>query len=168
MTKKGFTLVELLVSIVLFGLISMLLFSVIDTMRKQLFFFQAKELTMDSKNLVLSLFRSDFNRPLGLKIINGENKNFSLVMINGSNRSLYGIDHPNVAWVVLKHNTTLVRLESAHPIALPIKPELQYLVHSDVIATDCEIFRVYESAKNVFVYLKIENQKSLIIETQKE
>jgi len=167
MTKRGFTLIELLISIVLFGLIVLLLFSVIDTLRKQLTFFKTKEQIIDSKNLVLSLFRDDFNRPLGLKIINGENKNFTLVMIDGSNRSLYGIDHPSVAWIVLKHNNTLVRLESAHPITLPIKPQLQYLVHSDVITKNCEIFRVYESAKNTFVYLRIDNQEPLMIETYK-
>lgn len=167
MNKKGFTLIELLISISLFGLIAILLFGTIDNLRHQLTFFKSKESVIDAKNRTLSLLRTDFDRPQQLTITNSENKDFSMVSITGSNRSLYQINRPYVTWVVLKHNHTLLRLESLNPINLPMMVDSLYQVHSDIVAEQCEIFRIYESDKNYLIYLRIENQKPLLIETHK-
>ncbi|WP_366141286.1 prepilin-type N-terminal cleavage/methylation domain-containing protein, partial [Sulfuricurvum sp.] len=42
MKRTAFTLIELLISIVLFGLITVLLFGTIDNLRTQVDFYQAK------------------------------------------------------------------------------------------------------------------------------
>lgn len=165
--KKGFTLVELLVSIVLFGLITVILFGTIDNLRAQLSFFKEKERHLGEKNKILSLMRGDYDRPASLKILATSEKNFNTVSISGSNRSLYGMYRPNVMWMVLKQDRTLIRLESASPITLPIRSESLYQIHSDVIGKSCELFRVYESSKNRLIYLKFENTPPYIVETAK-
>ncbi|ADR33877.1 N-terminal methylation motif domain protein [Sulfuricurvum kujiense DSM 16994] len=165
--KKGFTLVELLVSILLFGLITVILFGTIDNLRAQLSFFKEKERHLGEKNQILSLMRGDYDRPASLKILATSEKNFNTVSISGSNRSLYGIYRPNVIWMVIKSDNTLIRLESASPITLPLRPESIYQIHSDVVGKECEIFRVYESSSGRMIYIKFTNESPLIVETKK-
>jgi len=165
--RKGFTLVELLVSIALFGLIAVLLFGTIDELRKQQGFYKQKEGLIVQKNRTVSLLRSDFDRPQSVTIPVSANKDFDSVFITGSNRSLYGVDRPYVVWLILKSDNTLIRLESPHPIVLPLRPEALYLTHSDVIGKHCELFRIYDSPKQRLVYLKFENESPLMVETTK-
>lgn len=167
MRRNGFTLVELLVSIALFGLISIFLFGVIDELRKQQIFFQKKEVIVSKKNQILSLLRSDLDHAQSVQVLASASKDFDTVSISGSNRSLYGIDSPFVTWIILKAENRLVRLESAYPISIPIRPEMQYSIHSDLIVKGCEIFRMYDSPKQRLVYLKFENQSPLILEVMK-
>lgn len=167
MRRTAFTLVELLVSIALFGLISVFLFGMIDELRKQQSFFQKKEVIVSQKNQILSLLRTDIGRAQSVQVSASASKDFDSVSIRGSNRSLYGIDSPFVTWIILKADNTLVRLESAYPISIPIRPEMRYWIHSDLIVKDCEIFRLYEAPMQRFVYLKYENQSPLILEVMK-
>lgn len=165
--RKGFTLVELLVSIALFGLIAVLLFGTIDELRKQQGFYKEKEGAVVRKNRIVSLMRTDYDRAQSLLAFDSSTKEFTVVSVSGANRSLYGIDRPYVLWVVLKNNNTLVRLESAYPIVLPLNSESLYLIHSDVIGEECELFRVYDSPKRRLIYLKFVNESPLIVETVK-
>lgn len=165
--KKGFTLIELLVSIVLFGLITVVMFGTIDNLRRQLSFYKEKERHLGKKNQILSLIRSDFDRPASLQIFNTSEKKFATISISGSNRSLYGIYQPNVTWMVLKPDNTLIRLESASPITLPLRPESLYQIHSDVVGKECEIFRVYESSSGRMIYIKFINESPLLLEVTK-
>ena len=167
MRRNAFTLVELLVSISLFGLIAIFLFGTIDQLRKQQTFFQKKETILSRKNMILSLLRSDLDRAQSVNVSATTSRNFDTVSITGSNHSLYGIDRPYLVWIILKIDNSLIRLESPSPISLPIHSEKRYLVHSDLIAKQCEIFRVYTSAKHRLSYLKFEHQSPLIVETFK-
>lgn len=167
MKRKAFTLVELIVSIALFGLIAVFLFGTIDGLRKQQAFYQKKESLIAQKNQILSLLRTDLDRPQSVNVSATNSKDFNIVSITGSNRSLYGIDRPNVLWVILKNDNTLVRLESPYKITLPLPPEALYVTHSDVIGAHCELFRLYDSSRHRLIYLKFENQSPLIVEAAK-
>lgn len=167
MKRKAFTLIELLVSIALFGLITIFLFGSIDELRKQQTFFQKKETVLSRKNQILSLLRTDLDRSQSVNVLTSMTKDFDSISITGSNHSLYGTDHPSIVWVILKTYNTLVRLESPHPITIPIRPEELYTIHSDWIGKGCELFRLYDSPKHRLVYLKFENESPLIVETTK-
>lgn len=167
MKRRAFTLIELLVSIALFGLIAIFLFGSIDGLRKQQSFIQKKEAVLSRKNQILSLLRTDFDRAKLLSISKSTSIDFDTVLIFGSNRSLYKINQPNVAWIILKADNTLVRLESASPIIIPLTDEAMYFTHADVIGKHCEIFRIYDSAKQRLIYVKFENESPLIVETMK-
>lgn len=167
MKRRAFTLIELLVSIALFGLIAIFLFGSIDGLRKQQNFFKRKEAILSQNNQILSLLRTDFDRAKLLSISKSASIDFDTVLISGSNRSLYKINQPNVAWIILKADNTLVRLESASPIIIPLANEAMYFTHADVIGKHCEIFRIYDSAKQRLVYVKFENESPLIVETMK-
>lgn len=167
MKRNAFTLIELLVSIILFGLIAVFLFGAIDELRNQQSFFKKKEVVITRKNQILSLLRSDLDRVQSLNVSASMSRDFDTVSIIGSNRSLYGIDSPYVIWIVLKSDNTLVRLESSNPISMPLRPEMLYSTHSDLIAKHCEIFRLYDSPHQRLAYLKLENHSPLIVEVIK-
>ncbi|MFA6188098.1 MAG: type II secretion system protein [Sulfuricurvum sp.] len=167
MRRNAFTLVELLVSIALFGLIAIFLFGTIDQLRKQQIFFQKKEAILSRKNMILSSLRTDLDRAHSVTVSATTSRDFDTVSITGSNHSLYAIDSPYVVWLILKVDNTLVRLESPVPITVPIPEKERYLVHSDLIAKDCELFRLYDSPKHRLIYLKFEQQSPLIVETYK-
>jgi prepilin-type N-terminal cleavage/methylation domain-containing protein len=167
MKRNAFTLIELLVSITLFGLITIFLFGAINELRNQQSFYKKKEIVITRKNQILSLLRMDMDRVQGVTVSASSSKDFDSVSIIGSNRSLYGIDSPFVVWVVLKADNSLVRLESSQPISIPLRPEMLYVTHSDLIAKHCEIFRTYDSPLQRLVYLKVENQSPLIVEVKK-
>ncbi|MGZ8545930.1 MAG: PulJ/GspJ family protein [Sulfuricurvum sp.] len=167
MKRGGFTLIELLVSIALFGLIAVFLFGTIDELRKQQGFYKQKEAVVAQKNRIVSLLRTDFDRPKSLAVSDSTTKEFTVVSVSGANRSLYGVDRPNVVWLVLKNDNTLVRLESPYPITLPLSPEAFYLTHNDVIGKQCELFRLYDSPKHRLIYVKFENESPLMVEVVK-
>ncbi len=167
MRRNGFTLVELLISIALFGLIATFLFGTIDHLRKQQTFFQEKEAILAKKNMIMSLLRSDIDRALSVNVSPTVSRDYDTVSIIGSNHSLYGVDHPYVVWLILKVDNALIRLESPTPIKLPIHSDERYLVHSDLIAKQCELFRLYDSPKHRLIYVKFEHQSPLMVETNK-
>lgn len=167
MRRNAFTLVELLVSIALFGLIAIFLFGTIDQLRKQQTFFQKKETILSKKNMILSLLRTDLDRAQSVTVSVTTSRDFDTVSVTGSNHTLYGIDRPYVVWLVLKVDNALIRLESPAPIRLPILSEERYLVHSDLVEKQCELFRLYDSPEHRLIYLKFEHQSPLIVETFK-
>ncbi|HEX5330202.1 PulJ/GspJ family protein [Sulfuricurvum sp.] len=167
MNRKAFTLVEVLISILLFGLISIFLFGAIDQIRNQQTFFKTKEGIIEQKNKIVSLMQSDFDRAQSVAVSSSSNNNFDTASIIGSNRSLYGSDAPFVTWVILKADNTLVRMESTAPISVPINPKALYATHSDPIAQHCEIFRIYDSPSHRLIFLKTEAHPPLMVEVAK-
>lgn len=165
--RKGFTLIELLVSIALFGIIIFITFETIDNLRSQFTFFKKQEFNLIEKKQILSVLQNDFERAQSFEIRNSVEKSFDSISITGYNRSLYGIYKPYILWLVMKQDNTLIRLESAMPITLPIQNELIYQIHSDVIGKNCETFKLYESSTKRMVYLKFLNQPPYLLETTK-
>lgn len=167
MKRNAFTLIELVVSIALFGLIATFLFGTIDGLRQQQTFYHQKESVIARKNKIIAVLRSDLDRAQSVSVSTAISKAFDSISIAGSNRSLYGVERPFVIWLVLKNDNTLVRLESPNPISVPVPPEALYLTHSDRIGSHCELFRLYDSPKHRLVYLKFENESPLIMEVSK-
>jgi prepilin-type N-terminal cleavage/methylation domain-containing protein len=167
MKRSAFTLIELLISIALFGLITVFMFGAIDELRNQHTFFQEKEEIISKKNQILSLLRRDLNLASSVRVIASSSRDFDTVTILGSNLSLYGSDRPYVVWLILKADNTLLRLESLAPITLPIKPEALYRIHSDRIEKNCEQFRLYDSPHHRLIYVKFTDQSPLMLEVMK-
>jgi prepilin-type N-terminal cleavage/methylation domain-containing protein len=167
MKRSAFTLIELLVSIALFGLITVFMFGAIDELRKQYTFFEEKEAILAKKNQIISLLRRDLTLAPSVSVTASSSRDFDTVTIIGSNQSLYETDRPYVVWLILKAGNTLIRLESLHPIILPIKPEMLYRIQSDRIENNCEQFRIYDSLRHRLIYLKFTDKSPLILEVMK-
>lgn len=156
--QRGFTLIELLVSIILFSLIAAFLYGGIDQVRLMRLFFDEKGKEFKHHERVRSLLYRDLAQADKMTILDGDSEH-SIVLLQPERHSLYNIASPNVVWLVMRHENTLIRLESAESIQIPLDPTKFYGVHSDVVAKECTTFRVYEAATGRFVSLMCGSEK---------
>ena len=156
--RRGFTLIELLVSIILFSLITTFLYGGIDQVRIIRLFYTQKGEILKKHEQIRSLLYRDLIQADTMTIIQGD-KDRSIVSLSGERNSLYGIASPNVIWLVMREGDSLLRLESAQNIQLPLDLKNLYSVHSDIVAIGCRTFRVYESATSRLATLKCDKEE---------
>ncbi|MGD9717519.1 MAG: type II secretion system protein J [Sulfuricurvum sp.] len=165
MMRRGFTLIETIVAAVLFALIAIMMFGTIDNLRKQHRFYDEKEKKLLEKNRIANLLRKDFDRADSFVVVHGSDRRYDTVTIKGEGRSLYGNEESYVVWLVLREDHRLIRLESAYPITLPIPYKSFYAVHADLIHTDCERFRIFESSRHRLVYIRFGERDFMLQQT---
>ncbi|MDD5053103.1 MAG: prepilin-type N-terminal cleavage/methylation domain-containing protein [Sulfuricurvum sp.] len=158
--KYGFTLIELLVSIMLFGLIAAFLYGGIDQIRLIRSFYGTKGEKFETHERLRALLYRDLAQSDNV-IISDVDTDHNIITLQADRHSLYNIALTNIVWVVRRDNT-LVRLESAGTIHLPIDPVKFYGIHSDKVATDCQTFRVYESTTGRFATLVCANEVIMV------
>jgi len=147
--RNAFTLVEVLISIALLGLILPALYQSVDLLRDsnhQLkeYLIESKKETKASKTLYLDIASSDGN----LTLRDGE---FDRVCMEQTRNSLYGLASAKVCWVVLKNDHTLVRVEGSS-YNLPVG--LDERVEVDLIMRDVTLFDVQREKGKVLVLLQ--------------
>jgi len=147
--KKAFTLIEVLISIALVGLILPPLYKLITLMNdsnNQIYNYVKKQ-SKESKiinTLYLDILSSDGN-------ISINQDDFDRICIKQTNNSLYGTPYSKVCWVVLKEKNKLVRIEGTN-YNLPLN--LEDKVHIDSAFENIELFDIYRNKKDVLVILK--------------
>ena len=158
--KKSFTLIEVMISIVIFSILVLFTSKVIASLNLSLNSLNKVYYENIKQSLLIKTLYADI---LASKNINLENrnKNYSILSIQTTN-SLYNISMPYVIWYVSKNNNSLMRLESSQKIVLPINNEDIFL---DKFTSNLQIFKVYKKKNYFFVYIK--NKKSLFFEFRK-
>jgi prepilin-type N-terminal cleavage/methylation domain-containing protein len=146
---QAFTLLEVLISIVLLGIVVLALFSTVSMMQDSNshllgYLEKAKRVTKATKVLYLDIVSSDGN----LTINKDE---FSRLCMEKTKNSLYGLSLAKVCWVVLKEDNTLVRVEG-NDYHLPTK--LEEKVEVDPVMKHVELFDIYHQKDKVLVFLK--------------
>ena len=154
--RRGFTLIEVLISILLLGIIMVALFSVVSMMRDsnaQLYTYlqKAKKVTQSTKVLYLDIIASDGN----ITITKDE---YSRVCMEETGNSLYGLSLAKVCWLVLKEENTLVRVEG-NGYHLPTRYEEK--VEVDPVIKHVELFDVYHQKDKVIVLLKEKHKEPI-------
>lgn len=147
--RKAFTLIEVLISIALLGLMIVPLFSVVEMMR------------MSNDNLLRAVEKSEkvtkATKVLFMDILSSDGRltfkkdEFTRLCIEETTNSLYGLPVAKVCWVVLKDKNTLSRVEG-YNYKLPLKFEDK--VEVDTVLTGLELFDVYHTKDKVLVLLK--------------
>jgi len=147
--RKAFTLIEVLISIALLGLILVPLFSVVEMMR------------MSNDNLLRSLEKSQeitkATKVLFMDILSSDGKleikkdEFTRLCMEETTNSLYNLPVAKVCWLVLKNKNTLVRVEG-NSYHMPVKFEERVEVNS--VMTGVELFDVYHQKDKVLVLLQ--------------
>lgn len=154
--RRAFTLIEVLISILLLGIIMRALFPVVTMMREsneQLkgYLDEAKKVTQSTKVLYLDILGSDGN----LTLTKDEQ---SRLCIEQTNNSLYGLSLAKVCWLILKKENTLVRVEG-NGYRLPTRYEDR--VEVDPVIKHIELFDVYHQKDKVIVFLKEEHKEPI-------
>ena len=154
--KRAFTLIEVLISIALMGIIVVALFSTVKMMRDSnahllTYLEKSKKITQATKVLYLDIASSDGN-------ITIKKDEFTKLCINETRNSLYGLSLAKVCWVVLKKHNTLVRIEGNN-YRLP--PRLEEKVEVNPIMKDMELFDLYHQKDKVVVLLKQKSKETI-------
>ncbi len=140
--KRAFTLMELLVSVVLIGLITLYMYGAIASSRQTSKTLSRHALSEQNRTMLYTLFYRDLIEALHVKARSTKNEHFTVVQLQTRN-SLYDIAAPHVTWYVNAQTHDLIRLESAQPIGLPVSYERKNFIHADVFAQDVTDFNLY-------------------------
>jgi len=142
--KKSFTLIELLISIVIFSILILAMSNVIKEVNSSKDFIIKHYKTQ--KDYLVKVLYYDILNASEIKIIHTKNPNYDIIILKTSN-SLYKLINPTVTWYISKR--TLIRKENA-PFAI------------DKFNTNVKIFKVYEKNSKFFVY--IDGKKKIFFE----
>ncbi len=154
--RKAFTLLEVLISIALLGIIIVALFSSVDMLQNSnqhlaKYLEKSKTITKATKTLYLDMMGSDGNITL-------KKDEFSRVCMEETQNSLYALPSAKVCWIVLKKDKTLVRIEG-NAYHLPLLSEER--VEIDTIMAGLEIFDVYHEKDKVLVLIQQQNKEPI-------
>lgn len=147
--RKAFTLMEVLVSIALLGIILPALYQSVDMLRdsnQHLFEYleKAKSVNKATQTLYLDILSSDGN-------ITIKKDEFTRLCMEQTKNSLYALPVAKVCWVVLKKDNTLARIEG-NAYNLPLGSEER--VEINPIMKEVEIFDVYHQKDKILVLLQ--------------
>ncbi len=147
--RKAFTLMEVLVSIALLGIILPALYQSVDMLRdsnQHLFEYleKAKSVSKATQTLYLDILSSDGN-------ITIKKDEFTRLCMEQTKNSLYALPVAKVCWVVLKKDNTLARIEG-NAYNLPLGSEER--VEINPIMKDVEVFDVYHQKDKILVLLQ--------------
>lgn len=147
--RKAFTLLEVLISIALLGIVIVALFSAVDMLQNSnqhllKYLERSKEVTRITKVLYVDMLSSDGN-------ITIQKDEFSRVCMEDAQNSLYALPSAKVCWVVLKKDRTLARIEG-NGYHLPVRVEER--VEIDTLMTEMEVFDIYHEKDKVLVLMQ--------------
>jgi prepilin-type N-terminal cleavage/methylation domain-containing protein len=147
--RKAFTLMEVLVSIALLGIILPALYQSVDMLRDSNqhlleYLGKAKKVSKATQTLYLDILSSDGN-------ITIKKDEFTRLCMEQTKNSLYALPIAKVCWVVLKKDNTLVRIEG-NAYNLPLGSEER--VEINPIMKDVEVFDVYHQKDKILVLLQ--------------
>lgn len=159
--KKAFTLIELLISIFLLGLIVNFLYTAIANLQKTNLMFSEKSDTMMSEQKLSDLLYDDIFLAQTVQIEGIKNSTVELLTAN----SLFDIEHPYVAWVLSKEKNTLLRFESTLKFST-MTSDNNNLFHISKVGEDCERFHIYQSKdqNNILIHVKFKDKEPLVYE----
>jgi prepilin-type N-terminal cleavage/methylation domain-containing protein len=162
--RAAFSLVELIISVVLLGIIVTFLYSSVANLEKTNKIFAKNESALSKREKVVDLLYDDIFSANTLEIKGIKN---SMVSIQTSN-SLFDIIQPNVTWLVSKEKDTLLRFESTINFKNMSSDNANYF-HISKVGENCEIFKVYQSKKkeNILIHIKFKDQDPIIYEFYK-
>ncbi len=144
--RSAFTMIEVLISIALLGLLLTGLYSMLEQEResnKKLYEYLQKSSKRDKVVTVLynDILKSDGN-------ISIKRSEYDNLCIESTKNSLYALGTAKVCWIVAKDGNRLIRIEG-NGYSLPLKSESR--VSADIVMDDVKTFRVEYSKKGVIV-----------------
>ena len=159
--KKAFTLIEVIISIGLLGIVIVALFSTVDMMKKSnanlyTYLQKSKKITKATKVLYMDIMSSDGN-------ITIKKDEFTRLCMQETRNSLYALSLAKVCWVVLKKENTLARIEGNN-YKLPTGFEDR--VEVNPVMKHIELFDVYHQKDKVLVFIKQKGEKPITFMVQ--
>lgn len=142
MNRSGFTLMEMLVSVVLIVLITLFMYGAIAGSKMTSKTLAGHAEVEQNRTRIYALFYQDLIEALWVKTVPTANRRFTVVQMQTRN-TLYDISVPYVTYYVNTHKNSLIRLESARAISLPVGYDDRYRIHADILAEKVSDFNLY-------------------------
>ena len=143
--RSAFTLMELMVSIVLIVLIVFFLYGAIGSMKLSNKSLAKHDQQESNRTKIFELLYKDLIQSTSLQTLPTKDKKFTLVELQTKN-SLHEIAMPYVTYFVNAQSDTLIRLEAAKKIVLPVPYEDRFAIHADAILNNVSAFNLYVSS----------------------
>ncbi len=153
MSRRSFTLIELMVSIVLTVIVVFFLYKALAMQEKANESLQKKGKIIAKSNQLFELLYRDFKESNSSEVVNTFNKNYNIFSLTTTN-SLHELPFAYVIYYVNAKDKTLVRLESSLPLHLPVSLEKVPFVFADVLLKNVKKFRIFPG------YLTLESKES--------
>ncbi len=159
--RNAFTLIELILSVFLLGLIVYFLYAAVANLQKSNKIFLKKSQTSFYNQKLLTMMHKDIFFATTFKLEGVKNSFLNLQTSN----SLFDIDYPYVTWLIKPDLKKLVRFESTLPFSKMTSRNNVYY-HMSIIPKECETFKIYQSKKkeNILIYIKFKGEEPLVYE----
>ena len=144
MSRKAFTLIELMVSIALTVIVVLFLYRALATQEISNKVLAKNATRLRQVDQLFNLLYRDFLESNETKIITTFNKEYNIVYL-ATKDSLHNIPFAYVMYYVNAKDKTLVRLESAYPFKLPVDLEKMKYIFVDRLIKKVSKFRVFQS-----------------------
>jgi len=159
--RKGFTLIELMISVTILSIIMIFLYESYSQLNKGNKIFASKVQEIKSLELLKKVIYSDFSLSTDVKILD-QNRREDVVFLNTAN-SIHQRFCPNVAYVV--NDKKLYRLESLKPfVEYPLISDSEFV--SDFLG-EVKIFRVYKSKDEktdvYLIHIEFEDKQTILL-----
>ena len=146
MLKKGFTLVEVMLSIVIMGIMFAYLYSTLGNLRKSNQILEIMDKKIQVKERFINLIYRDVLEATNLKVV--IKKSLNSVLELRTKNSLYDSHFVYVKWFLNIDKNILVRAESITNFKLPVSDERLHFVQFDEVLNNIDFFKSFKSAHN--------------------
>ena len=144
MSRRAFTLVELMVSIALTVIVVLFLYKALVTQENSNKVLAKNASALHQIDQIFGLLYRDFIESNETKIAPTFNKDYNILYLSTKN-SLHSVPFAHVVYYVNTKDKTLVRLESAYPIKLPVDLEKIKYIFADPLVKKITKFRVFQT-----------------------
>ncbi len=160
--RQAFTLVEMMIAIFLFSLITLFLSSTLQSLRQNNAALQDKNRFMSLEQKTVKLLKEDILS--STKITISASADFTLLSLE-THSSLYNIGKSFVNWFVHPQTKQLIRSESAFKLAPPFVDEELHQVHLDPNLKKLVWFKAYRSKDKQSLLIALNyKQNNLLLE----
>jgi prepilin-type N-terminal cleavage/methylation domain-containing protein len=139
--RRGFTLMEMMVSVVLIVMITLFLSEAVTSLRFSNVKLREHDVVDENRSKLMQMIYKDLFVADAIEVIETENKRYDVVQLSGAN-SYYEMPYVYVLYYVKKEGQVLVRLESPKKITLPIPYEDRFRIKSDIVLENISDFSV--------------------------
>lgn len=161
-SKSAFTLVEVLISVLLLGIIFTYLYSTINSVKQQNNHYLEKTKTLKKEKQLFTLFSLDFAQALG-SISISQTLKYDIVNFKTKN-SLYEIIEPHVTYFVSKKENTLIRIESIGDLNFDNKDQIvKTFMYGDILEHNCTSFKALYENGFINLMMRSQNLKPMVL-----
>ncbi len=155
--KKAFTLIEVLISIVLFSIILLFLYKALDITKTSNHFYEKKIAVLKETNDVKSILYEDIAESKSL-IIDFDNNGYAILKLQSSN--IYHNPFYKYVTYVISDNKSLIRIESAKVFNKnEVIDSFFNEAFVDILLLNIETFKVSQTRDNKKIFSILFKQK---------